>query len=54
MKQKEPWYMSRRVWGAALSGLAVVGYSLGFPWAPEVMGLVASILGVTSFINPKK
>ena len=53
----EPFYMSRRVWAAALTLLATVG----IVYAPEqyelIVGacaLIASGLGLSSWVKPKK
>lgn len=54
--EKEPWYMSRRVWGAVISAAVLTGVLL----APEqydnwvaLGSLVAGALGVTSWVKPK-
>lgn len=56
-KGNEPWYMSRRIWGAVLSAAVAVYVAL----VPEQMdlaimvgGSIASALGISSWVKPKK
>ena len=56
--KKDNWFLvllkQRRVWGAFLSALAVLGYSLGYPVVPQVCTALAGGLGLHSYVKPKK
>jgi len=56
-KGNEPWYMSRRIWSAILTLLITVGVTI-FPESYELIlqigGVLASTLGITSWVVPKK
>ena len=57
MPKKEPFWMSRRIWGAILTaGVAI--YVVISPEQYDIAIVVgtalASVLGITSFVKPKK
>ena len=48
------WLSQRRVWSAILSGAAAVCASLGYNNPVIIITLVAGMLGLHSFVKPKK
>jgi len=44
----------RRLWSAFLSAIAVFGFSMGYPIIPSVCTALAGVLGLHSFIHPRK
>jgi len=56
-KEKEKWYLSRRMWGAVLSAVVVVYVAFmpeQYDLAVMVGAAAASALGITSWVKPKK
>ena len=52
----EPVWQSRRVWGAALSLLAVIGIVLApeqYEFITAICAAAAGALGITSWVKPK-
>jgi len=48
------WLCQRRLWAAALSGVAVFGLQAGYAWVPELTTALAGILALHSYAKPKK
>lgn len=49
----EPWYKSRRLYGAILCGVAAVTAYLGLPWVAEVCVIVAGAFNIRSWTKSK-
>lgn len=51
---KEKWYKSRRVWCVALTFIAGGFSALGYDVAVPIITGIAGLLGLSSFVYPKK
>lgn len=58
VKKKEnvivKWLQQRRLWAAVFSAVAVVGVSSGYPQVAQGCTVLAGVLGLHSYIKPKK
>jgi len=48
----EPFYKSRRLWGALMCAVAAGAVYLGYPEVGEILIVIAGIFGITSWAKP--
>lgn len=56
VKVREPWYKSRRIWGAIISSATGILALFPIPFKAEIvtsLGIIGGAFGLTSYLKPK-